>query len=447
MIHKLHQSPVGGKCMKYWNKTYECMSRSEMTEVQTKRLIKTVNRVYSNVPFYRDKMQKTGIEPGDITSLEDLKKLPFTNKDDLRDTYPFGMFAAPMSDIVRIHASSGTTGKQTVVGYTRKDLKSWAEVIARSLCSAGASKKSIVQVAYGYGLFTGGLGLHYGAERIGASVIPISGGNTKRQLQIMKDYGTTVLACTPSYALNMAEEMAETGINRDELKLKVGIFGAEPWSNNMRKEIEERLGITAMDIYGLSEIMGPGVSIDCPYKCGLHVQEDHFLPEIINPETEEVMPEGSNGELVFTTITKEGLPLIRYRTHDISSLNYGKCECGRTLVRMSKVTGRSDDMLIIRGVNVFPSQIESVLLETGETSPHYLLVVDRVDNLDSLEILVEMTPNMFSDKVKKIEELEAKVRKEVVSTLGINAKVKLVEPKTIERSEGKAKRVIDKRKI
>ncbi|WP_010245558.1 phenylacetate--CoA ligase family protein [Acetivibrio cellulolyticus] len=433
--------------MKYWNPTYECMSRKEMTEVQTERLIRTVNRVYNNVAFYRDKMQKAGIEPGDIKSLEDLKKLPFTNKSDLRDTYPFGMFAAPMSDIVRIHASSGTTGKQTVVGYTRRDLKSWAEVVARSLYSAGANKKSIVQVAYGYGLFTGGLGLHYGAERIGASVIPISGGNTKRQLQIMKDFGTTVLACTPSYALNMAEEMDELGIDRRELKLKVGIFGAEPWSNNMRKEIEERLGITAMDIYGLSEIMGPGVSIDCHCKCGLHVQEDHFIPEIINPETEEVLPEGSNGELVFTTITKEGLPLIRYRTHDISSLNYKKCECGRTLVRMNKVTGRSDDMLIIRGVNVFPSQIESVLLETGETAPHYLIIVDRVDNLDSLEIWVEMTPSMFSDKIKKVEELEARVRKEVVSALGINAKVKLVEPKTIERSEGKAKRVIDKRKI
>ncbi len=433
--------------MKYWNQTYECMSRNEMTEVQTKRLKRTIDRVYFNVPFYRDKMQKAGIEPGDIESLEDLKKLPFTNKGDLRDTYPFGLFAVPMSDIVRIHASSGTTGKQTVVGYTRRDLNSWSEVVARALFSAGACRESIVQVAYGYGLFTGGLGLHYGAERIGASVIPISGGNTKRQLQIMKDFGTTVLACTPSYALNMAEEMDEMGIDRSEIKLKAGIFGAEPWSNNMRKEIEERLGITAMDIYGLSEIMGPGVSIDCHCKCGLHVQEDHFIPEIINPETEEVLPEGSIGELVFTTITKEGFPLIRYRTHDISSLNYEKCECGRTLVRMSKVTGRSDDMLIIRGVNVFPSQIESVLLEIGETSPHYLLIVDRVDNLDSLEIWVEMTPNMFSDKVKKVEELEAKIRKEVVSTLGINAKVKLVEPKTIERSEGKAKRVIDKRKI
>lgn len=433
--------------MQYWNPTYECMSRKEMTEVQTERLIGTVKRVYSNVAFYREKMQKVGIEPGDIKSLEDLKKLPFTYKEDLRDTYPYGMFAVPMSDIVRIHASSGTTGKQTVVGYTRRDLESWTEVVARSLYSAGADKDSIVQVAYGYGLFTGGLGLHYGAERIGASVIPISGGNTKRQLQVMKDFGTTILACTPSYALNMAEEMEEIGISRSELKLKAGIFGAEPWSDNMRKEIEERLGIIALDIYGLSEIMGPGVSIDCTCKCGLHIQEDHFIPEIINPETEEVLPEGSRGELVFTTITKEGLPLIRYRTHDISSLNYEKCECGRTLVRMSKVTGRSDDMLIIRGVNVFPSQIESVLLEIGETAPHYLLIVDRVDNLDELEIWVEMTSNMFSDKVKKIEELETKIRKEVVSTLGINAKVQLVEPKTIQRSEGKAKRVIDKRKI
>jgi phenylacetate-CoA ligase len=433
--------------MQYWNPKYECMSREEMTEVQLERLISTVKRVYSNVPVYRDRMQKAGIKPGDIKSLEDLKKLPFTNKADLRDTYPYGMFAVPMSEIVRIHASSGTTGKQTVVGYTHGDLDAWTEVAARSLYSAGVDKESIVQVAYGYGLFTGGLGLHYGAEKIGASVIPISGGNTKRQLQVMKDFGTTILACTPSYALNMAEEMAEMGIGRSELKLKAGIFGAEPWSNNMRKEIEERLGIIAMDIYGLSEIMGPGVSIDCPCKCGLHVQEDHFIPEIINPETEEVLPEGSNGELVFTTITKEGLPLIRYRTHDISSLNYEKCKCGRTLVRMSKVTGRSDDMLIIRGVNVFPSQIESVLLETGETAPHYLLIVDRVDNLDVLEIWVEMSQNMFSDKVKKIEELEMKIRKEVVSTLGIHAKVKLVEPKTIERSEGKAKRVIDKRKI
>jgi phenylacetate-CoA ligase len=368
-------------------------------------------------------------------------------KQDLRDNYPYGLFAVPMSEIVRIHASSGTTGKQTVVGYTRRDLDTWAEVVARALVSAGGSKESFIQIAYGYGLFTGGLGIHYGAERLGASVIPISGGNTKRQLQIMKDFGTTILACTPSYALYMAEEMAELGISRDELKLKSGVFGAEPWSNNMRKEIEERLGIKAMDIYGLSEIMGPGVAIDCSSRCGLHVQEDHFIPEIINPETEEVLPEGTTGEIVFTTITKEGLPLIRYRTHDISSLNYQKCECGRTTVRMSKITGRSDDMLIIRGVNVFPSQIESVLFELGETAPHYVLIVDRKDKLDTLEVQVEMTQNMFSDEVKRIEDLERKIRKELDSTLGINAKVRLVEPKSIERSEGKAKRVIDNRKI
>ena len=433
--------------MQYWNSTYECMSRDKMTEVQTKRLIDTVKKVYNNVPFYRSKMQKAGIEPGDIKSLDDLKKLPFTKKQDLRDTYPYGMFAVPMSEIVRIHASSGTTGKQTVVGYTRGDLDTWAEVIARALYSAGANKESIVQVAYGYGLFTGGLGIHYGVEKIGASVIPASGGNTKRQLQIMKDFGTTILACTPSYALYLAEEMEEMGIDRSELKLKAGIFGAEPWSSNMRKKIEANLGIVAMDIYGLSEIIGPGVSIDCPCKCGLHVQEDHFIPEIINPETEEILPPGTTGELVLTTITKEGLPMVRYRTHDISSLNYEKCQCGRTLVRMSKVTGRSDDMLIIRGVNVFPSQIEHVLLEVGETAPYYLLIVDRVDNLDILEICVEMSQNMFSDEVKKIEDLEKKIKKEVESTLGINANVRLVEPKTLERSEGKANRVIDKRKI
>lgn len=433
--------------MEYWNPACECMPRDGMTQVQTERLVNTVKRVYENVPIYRQRMIKSGVEPGDIKSLEDLKELPFTDKQDLRDTYPYGMFAVPMSDIVRIHASSGTTGKQTVVGYTRSDLDVWAESVARSLHSVGACKESIVQVAYGYGLFTGGLGLHYGAERIGASVIPASGGNTKRQLQIMKDFGTTILACTPSYALYLAEELEEAGIKRDELSLKAGIFGAEPWSENMRKEIEEHLGIMALDIYGLSEIMGPGVSVECPFKCGLHVQEDHFIPEIIDPETKEVLPQGTNGELVFTTITKEGLPLVRYRTHDISSLNYEKCECGRTLVRMSKVTGRSDDMLIIRGVNVFPSQIESVLLETGETAPYYLLIVDRVDNLDTLEVLVEMTQNMFSDKVKKIEDLECKIRKEIESVLGIAATVRLVEPKTIERSEGKAKRVIDRRKI
>ncbi|HOQ36285.1 MAG TPA: phenylacetate--CoA ligase [Acetivibrio sp.] len=433
--------------MQYWNPTYECMHREEMTRVQTARLIDTVKRVYHNVPYYREKMQKAGIEPGDINSLEDLKKLPFTYKQDLRDTYPYGLFAAPLSEIVRIHASSGTTGKQTVVGYTRKDIDTWAEVAARTLVSAGADRNSFIQVAYGYGLFTGGLGIHYGAERLGASVIPISGGNTKRQIQIMKDFGTTVLACTPSYALYMAEEMEEMGIKKEDLKLKAGVFGAEPWSENMRKEIEERFGILAIDIYGLSEVIGPGVATECPCKCGLHIQEDHFIPEIIDPVTEEVLPEGSKGELVFTTVTKEGLPLLRYRTRDISSLTYEKCECGRTSVRMSKVSGRSDDMLIIRGVNVFPSQVESVLLEFGETAPHYLMIVDRIDNLDVLEIWVEVNQAMFSDQVKRIEDVENKIRKAIEVTLGINAKVKLVEPKTIERNEGKAKRVIDKRKI
>lgn len=433
--------------MHYWNSTYECMSREEMTRVQNERLVNTVKRIFHNVPFYRAKMQKAGLEPGDIKTIEDLKKLPFSYKQDLRDTYPYGMFAVPLSEIVRIHASSGTTGKQIVVGYTRRDIDTWSEVMARTLTSAGADKESFIQVAFGYGLFTGGLGAHYGAERIGASVIPISGGNTKRQIQIMKDFGTTIIACTPSYALYLAEEMQELGIKRDELKLKAGVFGAEPWSYKMREEIEERLGILAIDIYGLSEVIGPGVSTECPCKCGLHVQEDHFIPEIIDPLTEEVLPPGSKGEIVFTTITKEGFPLIRYRTRDISSLDYEKCECGRTLVRMSKVSGRTDDMLIIRGVNVFPSQIESVLLEIGETAPHYLLIVDRVNNLDSLEVWVEMTQNMFSDEVKRLEDIERKIRHQIESTLGINAKVKLVEPKTIERSEGKAKRVIDKRKL
>lgn len=433
--------------MNVWNKTYESMPREEMRRVQSERLINTVKRIFHNVPHYREKMVQKGIEPGDIKSVDDLKHLPFTYKQDLRDTYPYGLFATPMSEIVRIHASSGTTGRQTVVGYTRKDIDTWSEVMARTLANAGATKESFIQVAYGYGLFTGGLGTHYGAERIGASVIPISGGNTKRQLQIMKDFGTTILACTPSYALFMAEELEEAGIKKGDLKLHAGVFGAEPWTENMRKEIEDRLGILAIDIYGLSEIIGPGVASECCLKKGLHIQEDHFIPEIIDPITEEVLPAGSKGEIVFTTITKEGLPLLRYRTRDISTLNYDICECGRTTMRMSKVSGRTDDMLIIRGVNVFPSQIESVLLEIGETAPHYLLIVDRVENLDNLEVWVEMNQEMFSDEIRKIEDVEKKIRREIESTLGISAKVKLVEPKTIERSEGKAKRVIDKRKL
>lgn len=433
--------------MLYWNQSRECMPGEEMQKLQNERLIKTVKRVYHNVPYYRAKMQEKGIEPEDIKSIEDLPKLPFTYKDDLRDNYPFGTFAVPLSEIVRIHASSGTTGKKTVVGYTRNDIERWSEVMARTLVSAGATKDSVVQVAYGYGLFTGGLGAHYGAEKLGASVIPISGGNTRLQVEIMKDFGTTILACTPSYALYMAEEIEEAGIKLSELKLKAGVFGAEPCSDAMRNEIERKLGILAIDIYGLSEVIGPGVASECPCKCGLHIQEDHFIPEIIDPETEEVLPPGSQGELVFTTITKEGLPLIRYRTRDVSSLEYSPCACGRTLVRMSKVTGRTDDMLIIRGVNVFPSQIESVLLEMGDTAPHYLIIVDRVSNLDVMEVWVEMTSTMFSDEVKRIEDIEKNIRKRIEDTLGLSVQVKLVEPKSIERSQGKAKRVIDKRKI
>jgi phenylacetate-CoA ligase len=433
--------------MLYWNQSRECMPREEMQKLQNERLIKTVRRIYHNVPFYREKMQEKGIEPEDIKGIEDLSKLPFTYKQDLRDNYPFGTFAVPLSEIVRIHASSGTTGKKTVVGYTRNDLERWSEVMARTLVSAGATKESVIQIAYGYGLFTGGLGIHYGAEKIGASVIPVSGGNTSLQVQIMKDFGTTLLACTPSYALYMAEELEEAGIKPGELKLKAGVFGAEPCSEAMRKEIERKLGILAIDIYGLSEVIGPGVASECICKCGLHIQEDHFIPEIIDPQTEEVLPPGSEGELVFTTITKEGLPLLRYRTRDLSSLDYSQCECGRTLVRMSKVTGRTDDMLIIRGVNVFPSQIESVLLEMGETAPHYLIIVDRVANLDVMEVWVEMTQTMFSDEVKRIEDLERSIRKRIEDTLGLSVQVKLVEPKSIERSQGKAKRVIDKRRM
>jgi len=392
-------------------------------------------------------MQKAGLTPEDIKGIEDLSKLPFTTKQDLRDNYPYGLFAVPLSEIVRIHASSGTTGKPTVVGYTRQDIATWSELMARTLTCGGTRKDSVIQIAYGYGLFTGGLGAHYGAERIGASVIPISGGNTKRQIMLMEDFGTTVLACTPSYALYIAETIKEMGIPRENFKLKYGIFGAEPWTEAMRREIEEKLQISAIDIYGLSEVIGPGVASECQCKQGLHIFEDHFIPEIINPDTGEVLPAGSKGELVFTTITKEGLPVIRYRTRDITSLTYEPCPCGRTHVRMHKVLGRTDDMLIIRGVNVFPSQIESLLIEIGETEPHYMLVVDRVDNLDNLEVWVEVSDRLFSDEVRRLEDLNRKITHEIQSTLGLTARVKLVEPKTIARSEGKAKRVIDKRNL
>ena len=376
-----------------------------------------------------------------------LSKLPFTTKQDLRDNYPFGLFAVPMSEIVRIHASSGTTGKPTVVGYTRNDIATWSEVMARTLTSAGANRNDFIQIAYGYGLFTGGLGLHYGGEKIGASVIPISGGNTIRQIQLMHDFGSTVLACTPSYALFLAEAIQESGIKRDDLKLRVGVFGAEPWTENMRREIEDKLKIKAIDIYGLSEVIGPGVASECLVQEGLHINEDHFFPEIIDPDTLQVLPEGSTGELVFTTLTKEGLPLIRYRTRDLTRLTYEKCKCGRTMVRMEKCLGRSDDMLIIRGVNLFPSQVESVLLEMSEIKPHYLLIVDRINNLDTLELKVEVDEAFFQDKISQLEALRQKLQINLENALGLSIKVTLVEPKIIERSEGKAKRVIDKRKF
>jgi phenylacetate-CoA ligase len=430
-----------------WNEKIECASRDEMDAIQTERLKKTVTTIYHNIPFYRSKMQEKGLVPGDIKSIKDISKLPFTNKSDLRDNYPFGMFTVPMSEIVRVHASSGTTGKPTVVGYTRNDLQMWAEVVTRSLGMAGVHKNDIVQVAYGYGLFTGGLGMHYGTENLGATVIPISGGNTDKQILLMQDFGTTVIACTPSYALFLAETMNEMGVSPESLQLRVGIFGAEPWSENMRKEIEAKLKIKAIDIYGLSEVIGPGVSCECEHQCGMHINEDHFIPEIIDPETLEPVNPGEIGELVFSTVTKEGMPIIRYRTRDLTRLNYEKCACGRTLVRMEKCMGRTDDMLIIRGVNVFPSQIESVLLEMSETEPHYLLIIDREETLDVVNLLVEVQEQFFSDEIKQLETLRKKITDKIQSTLGISIRVKLVEPKTIERTAGKAKRVIDKRKI
>jgi phenylacetate-CoA ligase len=432
--------------MEIWNRHFECMDRTGLMQVQNERLRETVERVYFNVPYYRSKMQEAGLGPESVQTISDLSKLPFTTKQDLRDNYPFSLFAVPMSEIVRIHASSGTTGKPTVVGYTRSDISTWSEVMARTLTSAGANRNDFIQIAYGYGLFTGGLGLHYGGEKIGASVIPISGGNTLRQVQLMRDFGSTVLACTPSYALFLAEAIEESGISRDELKLRVGVFGAEPWTENMRREIEEKLRIKAIDIYGLSEVIGPGVASECMSQEGLHINEDHFYPEIIDPDTLQILPEGKIGELVFTTITKEGLPLIRYRTRDLTRLNYEKCSCGRTLVRMEKCLGRSDDMLIIRGVNLFPSQVETVLLEMSETKPHYLLIVDRINNLDTLELKVEVEEDFFQDKISELQSLRQKIQDAVESATGLGLKVTLVEPKTIVRSEGKSQRVIDNRK-
>ena len=422
------------------------MSREEMRELQSERLKKLVHHVYTNVAFYRQRMDEMGVKPSDIQSIDDIVKLPFTYKTDLRDNYPFDLFAVPMKDIVRVHASSGTTGKPTTVGYTKNDIENWREVVARCLTMAGISSDDIMQVSYGYGLFTGGLGVHYGAETIGCTVVPISGGNTRRQLQLMSDFGSTVLACTPSYALHLGDALEEFGYTLADMKLKIGVFGAEPWTENMRLELEKKLGIQAHDIYGLSEIMGPGVANDCIHHAGLHVHEDHFYPEIVHPDTKEALADGAEGELVFTTLTKEGIPLLRYNTRDLSTLNRETCECGRTLVRMKKITGRSDDMLIIRGVNLFPSQIEHVLLEMGETSAHYMLYVDRENNLDTLELKVELDESKMADTIRDLQNLSKKISHALNSAIGLSVKVTLVEPKTIARSEGKAVRVIDNRK-
>jgi len=432
----------------FFNEEFETLPRPALEALQLKRLQSMIARIYKQVPFYRTALDKAGIGPESFNSLADLRRLPFTTKQDLRESYPYGMFATPMEDIVRIHASSGTTGKPTVVGYTKKDIENWSELMARSFVAAGVHKGDIIHNSYGYGLFTGGLGAHYGAERLGASVIPMSGGNTKKQIMIMQDFGSTVLTCTPSYSLFMAEAAKEEGVDFRNLHLRVGIFGAEPWSEAMRTEIEEKLNISAIDIYGLSEIMGPGVAIECDTaKSGLHIWEDHFLAEIINPDAGEILPPGVKGELVITTITKEGIPLLRYRTRDITSVDYEPWRCGRTHARIARMSGRSDDMLIIRGVNVFPSQIESILMGIEGVEPHYLLIVDRKDNLDSLEVQVEVDEGLFSDEIKHLQALAHTIEKQIKDLLGVTCKARLVEPRTIARSEGKAKRVIDNRKL
>ena len=432
---------------KYFSPEIETAPRSEMEHLQSYRLSRTVRRMYDNVATYRNRMDEAGVKPEDIQSIKDLPKLPFTYKQDLRNNYPYGMFAVPPEELTRIHASSGTTGKQTVVGYTKHDIEVWSESVARALVAIGAERNDYVHVSYGYGLFTGGLGLHYGAELMGATVIPASSGNTARQIQIFQDFGSSILCCTPSYALYIADVMKQNNIDPKSLNLKAGLFGAEPWTEQMRAEIEIRLNIKAYDIYGLSEIAGPGVAFDCECQCGMHVNEDHFVIEIIDPDTGEVLPDGELGEVVFTCISKEALPLIRYRTHDLASITHEPCKCGRTLVRMSKPAGRSDDMLIIRGVNVFPSQIESVLLAEGNTEPHYKIIVDRVNNHDTIEVLVELPEEMFTDKVKGLETQQKRMQARMESTLGISPKITFVEPRTIARSEGKARHVEDRRKL
>ncbi|HID96254.1 MAG TPA: phenylacetate--CoA ligase family protein [Candidatus Latescibacteria bacterium] len=431
-----------------WDKKYECMEKEELEKVQLNRLKETVRLAYERIPFYRKALCDNGLSPDDITSLDRLLDLPLTTKEDLRQYYPYGMLAVQLSEIVEIHASSGTTGTPTVVAYTRGDIDLWSEVMARTIACTGATSEDIVQNAYGYGLFTGGLGFHYGALRLGATVVPMSSGGTKRQIRLMRDFGSTVLTCTPSYALYMAEIAADMGIDPSKSTLRIGIFGAEPWTHGMRVQIEKVWGLIACDIYGLSEIIGPGVAVECPAKDGLHLWADHFLPEIIDPETGERVSEGQDGELVLTTLTKRAMPLIRYRTGDITNITFEPCKgCGRTAPRISKIKGRTDDMLIIRGVNVFPSQIESVLMEIAEVEPYYQLLVSRARGLDELEVCVEVKERFFSDQIGRLEVLREKIQTEIESVLGLTAKVRLVEPKTIQRSEGKAKRVIDKRAL
>lgn len=429
-----------------WNETKECMSREDLTLLQSARLRKLVDYVYHNVEFYRKKMQAVGLLPGDIKGIEDITKLPFTTKDDLRENYPFGLFAVPQSEIVRIHASSGTTGKATVVGYTRRDLDIWSECVARCFTMAGVARNDIIQIAYGYGLFTGGLGAHGGAEKIGATVVPMSTGNSKKLTTMMVDFGATAIACTPSYLLHISEVLEQEGL-LDKIKLKTAICGAEPWTEKMRNEIEQKLHVSCHDIYGLSEVMGPGVACDCMEHSGLHVCEDHFYPEIIDSKTLQPVKDGETGELVFTTLTKEGLPLIRYRTKDLTSIDRSPCKCGRTSARISRFKGRSDDMLIIRGVNVFPTQIEACLVDVKEVTPHYMMIVDRVNNLDTLEIQVELDPKYYTDEIKVLETINKKIAHAVSQAIGLNAKIKIVEPQTLIRSEGKAVHVIDKRKL
>lgn len=428
-----------------WNKTKEAMSAEERRALQGKRLHKLVDRVYHNVPFYRDRLQKLGVTPDDIQTIDDIVKLPFTTKQDLRDNYPTNLFAVPQSEIVRIHASSGTTGKPTIVGYTRKDLGVWSESIARCLDSYGIGRNDIVSVAYGYGLFTGGLGLHYGVEHLGATVIPTSTGNTEKHITLLHDLQATAIACTPSYALHLAETTEKMGYKLSDLNLRVGIFGGEPWTDNMRIEIEKKLGIKAYNIYGLSEIMGPGVAHECECQDGMHLIEDHFYPEIIDPQTCEVLPDGQKGELVFTTLTKEGIPLLRYRTKDLTAIHRGTCKCGRTEVKMDRIMGRSDDMLIIRGINVFPSQIESVILGMPQFEPQYQLIVDRKNNLDTLDVLVEVKQGYYSDDLNAMMDLKKQLSARLKSVLSINAQIQFVEPGSIERSQGKSSRVTDKR--